>query len=168
MAIAQRGLGRNPSRRVACLRFLYPLIALDDAHVMGGHDPDIARQEFAMPEIVVFEDGEMCAADVRSSRKGLPDVSRRTQAHFVRPMNKAPVTEDVQHARVRSPLPSSRTDRPPVDQVWASRLSSARCNSPERLKVGTLTSTRGADSFMVHTDSTSATRSSARLAWIAI
>src|SRR6266702_1430504 len=62
MAITQRGRGGNLSGRIACLRFLYRLIALDDAHVMGVHDRNIARQEFAMPEIVVFEGCEMRAA----------------------------------------------------------------------------------------------------------
>ena len=168
MAIAQRGRGGNLSGRIACLRFLYPLIALDDAHVMGVHDPDIARQEFAMPEIVVLEDGEMRAADVRSSRKGLPDVSRRTQAHFVRPMNKAPVTEVVQHGTRALAIAVIQNDRPPVRPGLGKQAFKRAPQQP-----GTI---EGRDSHFderrrqLHglNDSTSAARSSARSAWIAI
>jgi hypothetical protein len=81
---------------------------------MGVHDLDIARQEFLMPEIVVFKNGEIRATDVRYVRKALPDVSRCPQATFVRPMSKALVAQVVQYGTSRLAIPVIQNDRPPV------------------------------------------------------
>jgi len=168
MAITQRGRGGNPSGRLACLRLFDPLIALDDAHVMGVHDREVARHEFAMPEIVVFKDGEMRAADVRDIGKGLRDVSRRAQARLVRPMNEAPVAQVVQDGTRALAIAVIQDDRPPVRAGLGKQAFKRAPQQP-----GTI---EGRDShfderrrqFHGPTDSTSATRSSARSAWIAI
>ena len=60
---------------------------------MFHHDLDTARQKIGIPKVVVFEDGKMCAAGVGHAGEALTDVSPRSEAVFVRPMNKARIAQ---------------------------------------------------------------------------